>query len=84
MFQKLLNYAGELFMEKSKGIAVVAAISLILGITIVVGIISSKYFGDDNAIEQGAEIIIDEVFESGLQLPDGSVNIDLSPEMRDS
>lgn len=58
-------------MERCKGMATLAIILVISLTAAVVGVISSKYLGDDNAIEQTAEKIIEE--ESGIV-------VDLSPE----
>lgn len=56
---------------KSRGIATIALIAVISGIAMIVGIVSSKYLGNDNAVEQAAEAVIEE--ETGI-------DIDLSPE----
>lgn len=43
-------------------------------------IISVKYFGPDNPVEEVAEEVIEEVVEQSLNLPNDTLNIDLTPE----
>lgn len=58
--------------------ALFVAFVLICGI----GISSSYIWGPDNTAEQMSEEFIDEIIEYQLNLPDGSVNIDLSPDSK--
>lgn len=54
-------------------------VSLLLIIALV-GFISSFFMGNDNSLEKAAENFIDQEIEGKLHLPDGSVNIDLTPD----
>jgi hypothetical protein len=46
----------------------------------IIGYSSSLYFGKDNPIEQEAEDIIDMEIQRLMHLPDGSIDVDLTPE----
>jgi len=50
-----------------------------LALCAIIGYGSSLYFGKDNPIEQEAEQILDVEIEKLLDLPDKSINIDLTP-----
>lgn len=51
-----------------------------LALCAIIGYGSSLYFGKDNPIEQTVEQLLDAEVENILNLPNDSVNIDLSPE----
>lgn len=72
----------KLSMASVKGIASIAVIAAICLAAAVIGIVSDKYLGDDNPVEHVSEEIIDEIAEKELNLPQGSVNIDLSPSSK--
>lgn len=79
MWTKIQKYLQGLSMKNSKGLATIVVIMGISVFCAVVGIASSRYLGPDNFIEQEAEQIIDKSIEYELHLPDGAVNIDLTP-----
>ena len=57
--------------------------SIFLGIAIiiatVVGVFSFVSGNDDNPTEEAAEEVVESLVENALNLPDGTLNIDLSP-----
>lgn len=59
---------------KHKGVATIAVLAIVVGISIVVGVVSQKFLGPDNPVEQASE----EVIEHAFDLEEDS--IDLSPE----
>ncbi len=79
MSQRIQFSGRRLSMVSGKGIASIAIIAAICLTAAVIGIVSDKYLGKDNIVEQSAEIVLDDIAEEELNLPKGSVNIDLSP-----
>lgn len=69
---------------KMKGIATIGIIVVISAAALIVGIFSDRYLGADNFIEQSAEVVLDDIAEKELNLPNGSVNIDLSPSSKET
>lgn len=67
-----------------KGIATFVIVGGVMIACIVIGMISDHYLGPDNALEEDMEVVIDDLLEDELHLPDGSVNIDLSPGSKES
>lgn len=75
----LSSLIGSLIMRfKNKGIATIVVLGIIITISVTAGLISKKYWGNDNPVEQVAEEIIDESLEDLTGAPEGSINIDLS------
>lgn len=66
--------------SKALGVSMLIVMGAILVISLTAGYVSQIYFGPDNPVEQGAEQVADDVIEEALNLPDGSVKLDLSPE----
>lgn len=64
---------------KQKGSISILVIAAIIAVSAGIGFLSQVYLGPDNEIETFVEDTMDEAIEEGLNLPDGSVNIDLSP-----
>lgn len=60
----------------------VIAMFVVIIVCAMVGITSAIFLGKDNPVEQTAEIVIDETIENSLNLPDGSINIDLTPDKK--
>jgi len=64
-----------------------AGISVLIVVIIVaamVGYVSSKRLGHDNAVEEVSEAIIEDSIEAGFKLPKDSITIDLTPSSRES
>lgn len=66
--------------SKALGVAMIAVLAGIIAVSVAAGLISAHFWGPDNAVEEGAEELIDETIEEALDLPDDSIHIDLSPE----
>jgi len=64
-------------MGRRKAIMIMIAVGILC---CVIGLVSSIYMGNDNPIEQTVEQLLDVEVEKILNLPDDSVNIDLSPD----
>lgn len=55
------------------------AMTVVIVLCLIAGISSSIFWKRDNPIEEVAEEVIDVIAEKELNLPPGSVNIDLTP-----
>jgi len=66
---------------KEKGIATLIVIAAVASVVLVAGIVSQKWLGADNQVEESAESFLEQEGEDALDLPDGSLKgkLDLSP-----
>lgn len=79
MLAKILSSLKGYLTMKSKGIATILVMGIIFGVCVGVAVISDKFLGPDNVIEEDLENIADTAIEAELHLPQGSINIDMSP-----
>ena len=63
--------------EKDK-VRIMWMLGIIVGLGIV-ALVSAKFMGDDNPVEEVAEEIIEDTIESQFHIPDGTIKIDLTP-----
>lgn len=64
----------ELLSKKAKLMIIFSCVAL----AALIGLAASYFIGPDNAVEQVAEKVIDEVIEKELHLPEGSIDVDLN------
>jgi len=64
---------------KEKGVAGLLILVVVACVVTVGGLVSVKYWGHDNEAEEISEEVLNNIVETGLELPPDSVNIDLSP-----
>lgn len=64
---------------KNKGIATVVVLLCIIGTSITTALIAKHYLGPDSVPEQISEKILDEGLEELTGAPEGSIDIDVSP-----
>ena len=64
-------------------IAIMVAAFILVGAA---GIISTKYLGPDNPVEEEAEVLMEDEAEDVLHLPEGSLKgkIDLTPKSKEN
>lgn len=63
---------------KQKGIATIIVVGVIVVLGFGVAIVSDRFLGPDNPVEEAAEEMVENTVEVALQLPGNSVDIDFS------